>query len=96
MVEIYSNDILLKPIKSCKDAELTKAYRKMMLQLRRAGILSKKHIMDNEVSEAPEAIIKNEHNMQMEMVPPGSHCRNVAEVAIRNFKANLLRVLYGT
>ena len=34
--------------------------------------------------------------MQLELVPPGTHCRNISEVAIRNFKANLLSVLEGT
>ena len=52
MVEINSNEILAKPIKSCKDEELTQAYRTMMLRLRRAGIITKKHILDNEVSES--------------------------------------------
>ena len=32
----------------------------------------------------------------MELVPPGCHRRNVAEVAIRNFKAHFLSVLAGT
>ena len=34
--------------------------------------------------------------MQLELVPPGTHCRNISEVAIRNFKSNLLSVLAGT
>ena len=32
----------------------------------------------------------------MELVPPGCHRRNAAEVAIRNFKAHFLSVLAGT
>jgi hypothetical protein len=31
----------------------------------------------------------------MELVPPGCHRRNAAEVAIRNFKAHFLSVLAG-
>ena len=34
MVEIYSNAILVEPIKNCTDAELTRAYHAMMLQLK--------------------------------------------------------------
>ena len=34
--------------------------------------------------------------MDMELVPPGCHRRNAAEVAIRNFKAHFLSVLAGT
>ena len=36
MVKIDSNAILVKPLKIRKDAELTRAYRVMMLRLRRA------------------------------------------------------------
>ena len=34
--------------------------------------------------------------MQLELVPPGTHRRNAAEVAIRNFKAHFLSILAGT
>ena len=60
MVEIDSNAILVKPIKNHKDEELTQVYISMMLRLRRAGIIPKKHILDNEVSEALNTIIQDE------------------------------------
>ena len=34
--------------------------------------------------------------MQIELVPPGTHHSNAAEVAIRNFKAHFLSVIAGT
>jgi hypothetical protein len=40
-------------------------------------------------------LIKNKYNMDYELVPPGCHRRNAAEVAIRNFKAHFLSVLAG-
>ena len=49
MVEIDSNAILVEPIKNRIDAELTRAYHTIMLRLKRAGIISQKHILDNEV-----------------------------------------------
>ena len=55
--------------------------------------MSKKHILDNKVSEAMKTIIKDKYKMAMELVPPGCHHRNAVEVAIRNFKAHFLRVL---
>ena len=67
-----------------------------MLQPKQAGIITKKHILDNEVSEAMENVIQEEYNMKMELVPPGYHRRNVAEVAIKNSKAHFLSVLTGT
>ena len=96
MVEIDSNAILVEPINNCKDEELTRAYRSMMLRLRRAGIIPKKYILDNEVSESLKTIIQEKYKIQLDLVPPGTHRRNAAELAIRNFKAHFLSVLSGT
>ena len=97
MVEIDSNAILVEPLNSRKDQELTRAYRALMQRIKRAGIIPKKHILDNEVSEAiMKTIIRDEYQMEMELVPPGCHRGNAAEVAIRNFKAHFLSVLTGT
>ena len=41
-------------------------------------------------------IIQDEYKMHLELVPPGTHRRNAAEVAIRNFKAHFLGVIAGT
>jgi hypothetical protein len=43
MVEIDSNAILVEPMKSCKDEEIIQAYNALLLQLKRAGIVPKKH-----------------------------------------------------
>ena len=58
MVEIDSNAILVEPLKSRKDPELTRAYKTLMLRLKRAGIVPKKHILDNEVSKAMKEVIR--------------------------------------
>ena len=57
MVEIDSNAIIVEPLKNRKDPELTRAHKTMMLQLKRVGIVPKKHILDNEVSEAMKEVI---------------------------------------
>ncbi len=93
MVEIDSNAILVKPINSRNEHKLARAYRVLMKRLQHAGIVPKKHILDNKISEATKTIIKDEYQMAMELVPPGCHRRNAAEVAIRNF---ILSVLAGT
>ena len=87
MFEIDSNTIFVEPIKSCKDVELTRAYRKMIIRLQQVGIIPKKHILENEVLEALKTIIQDEYKMQMKLLPPGTHHRNAVELAIRNFKA---------
>ena len=60
MVEIDSNTILIEPIKNRKDDELTRVYREMMLRLRQAGMIPRKHILDNEVSEDLKTTIQDE------------------------------------
>ena len=95
MVEIDSNAILVEPMTSRKDAEMIRAYDAMITRLRRAGIAPTKHVLDNEISENMKAHIQDTCKMQIELVPPGCHRRNAAEVAIRNFKAHFLSVLAG-
>ena len=51
MVEINSNAILVEPMKSRKDEEMIRAYNALLLRLKRAGIVPKKHILDNKVSD---------------------------------------------
>ena len=60
MVEIDSNAILVDPIKNRTDAEPTRAYHTMMLRLKQAGIIPKKHILENGVSNATKTIIRDE------------------------------------
>jgi hypothetical protein len=95
MVEIDSNAILVKPLKFCKDAELIRGYNALLLQLPQAGIVPQKHIMDNEISETMKNHIGDKCKLTSELVPPGCHRRNAAEVAIRNFKSHFLSVLAG-
>ena len=59
----------------------------MMFCLKYAGIVPKKHIIDNEVAEAMKTLIYDEYQMEMEHVPPRYHHRNAAEVVVGNLKA---------
>ena len=71
MVEIDSNAILVEPLKSRKDVELTRAYQVLMMQLNNAGIVPRKHVLDNEVSSTMTEVIRNKYKMEMELVLPG-------------------------
>jgi hypothetical protein len=82
-------------MKSRKDAEMIRAYNALLLQLKRAGIIPKKHVFDNKVSENMKNHIRDTCKMNMELVPPGCHRQNSAEVAIRNFKSHFLSILAG-
>jgi hypothetical protein len=95
MVEINSNAILVKPMKNRKDDKMIRAYNALLLRLKWAGIVPKKHVLDNEVSENMKNHIRDKCKLDMELVLPGCHRRNAAKVAIRNFKAHFLSVLAG-
>jgi hypothetical protein len=95
MVEIDSNAILVEPMKSRKDEEMIRAYDALLARLRQAGSTPRKHVLDNEVSDNMKHHIQVTCKLVMELVPPGCHRRNAAEVAIRNFKTHFLSVLAG-
>ncbi len=92
MVEIDSYAILVKPMKNCKDAKMIQAYNALLLQLKWASIVPKKHVLDNEVSKNMKNHIHDVCKLDMELVPPGCLRCNAAKVAIHNFKAHLLNV----
>ena len=93
MVEIDSNAILVEAMKSKSDAEMQRAYLVLVNRLKRAGVVIKKHVLDNECSKAMKLLI--EETCKYELVPPGSHRRNIAEVAIKIFKQHFVSVLAG-
>ena len=95
MVEIDSNAIIVKPMKSHKDAEMIRAYDVLLNQLKRVGIVPKKQVIDNKVSENMKNLIRDMHRFNMELVPPGCHQQNAVKVAIHNFKAHFLSILAG-
>ncbi|KAL7502326.1 hypothetical protein ACHAXN_000445, partial [Cyclotella atomus] len=96
MVDIDSNAILVEPMKSRKDHEMIRAYDALVKRILRAGVTPKKHMLDNEISENMKEHIRDKYKFTLELVPPGCHRRNSAEVAIRNFKAHFLSILAGT
>jgi hypothetical protein len=95
LVEIDSNAILVEPMKSRNDNKMIRAYDVLVKQLKNAGVQPKKHVLDNEISENRTQHIRNQYKFTLELVPPGCHRRNAAEVAIHNFKAHFLSVLAG-
>ena len=52
MVVINGNAIIMKPIKSHMDSELTRAYQALMARLNIAGTVAVNHILDNKVLDA--------------------------------------------
>jgi hypothetical protein len=73
MMEIDSNTIFVEPMKSCKDAEMVRAFNALLLRLKWADIVPKKHVLDNKVSENMKNHIRDTFKFNMEVVPLGCH-----------------------
>ena len=94
MVEVDSNTILVEPMSSRKDTEMQQAYLAFLQRIKEAGVVPKKHILDNECSNSMKKLICK--TCQLKLVPPYCHRWNVAEVAIKNFIAHFISILAGT
>jgi hypothetical protein len=95
MVQIDSNAIFVELMKIRKDEEMIQAYNALLARLQQAGSTPQKHVLDNKVSDNMKKLIKVTCKLEMELVPPGCHQQNAAEVAIHNFKTHFLSVQAG-
>ena len=93
MVEIDSNYTLVEPMKNETDEVMTVAYLALMKWLQRAGVTTTKQLLDNECSYKLKELIQD--TCKLELMPPGCHCCNIAEVAIKGFKQHFLGILAG-
>ena len=57
LVDIDSNASLVEPMKSRKDEEMIRAYDVLVGCLQKSGIQSKKHVLNNKISNAMKAHI---------------------------------------
>ena len=80
-------------MKNRTDKVMTIAYLALMKRLQLAGVTTTKHVLNNECSHKLKELIQN--TCKLELVPPGCHCRNIAEVAIKGFKQHFLGILVG-
>ena len=70
MCEMDSNSILSEAMKDRTAGEMVRAYQKLLKKLRLAGMVPKKHVLDNEMSnEFKDAVRMNE--MEYKLVPKG-------------------------
>eukprot|EP00804_Cyclotella_cryptica_P017230 CCRYP_013154-RA/>CCRYP_013154-RA protein AED:0.40 eAED:0.40 QI:0/-1/0/1/-1/1/1/0/260 len=63
MVDIDFGAILVEPIKNRTDLELTRAYSTLITRLHRAGVVPRKHVLDNEISTAMKTLITDTYKM---------------------------------
>ena len=94
LIELDSNAILVETMKNRTSAEMIRAYQVLVDRLRSAGIQPKMHLLDNECSSDFKERIKL-NKMKYQLVPPHDHRRNIAETAIKVFKAHFISILCG-
>ena len=92
--EVDNNYIDAEPLKDSTDGSLIQAYQKLWKRITSSGAVTPKlHILDNEVSIRFKEEIKK--NCAIQLVPPDTHRRNLAERAIQTFKNHFIAILSG-
>lgn len=94
MLNVDANYIDAEPLKDHSDASLTQAYTAMWKRLTASGVIKPTmHILDNKVSPAFKS--KFRENCDLQLTPPDTHQRNLAERAIQTFKNHFIAILVG-
>ena len=94
MYDVDGNYIDVEPLRDHKDNSMIAAYQTLWSRITRDR--NKKptmHILDNEASSSFKTAIRN--NCTLQLVPPDTHRRNLAERAIQTFKNHFLAILAG-
>ena len=94
MVEVDGNYIDAEPMKNKTSKEQIRAYKELLTRIKSSGVCDPKlHILDNEASKDFQKEIEKQCKLQM--VPPDTHRRNIAERAIQSFKNHFISILSG-
>ena len=88
-----ANLILAVPFKTSKNTHRLQSYNKIIQRIRDHQLRVDLQIMDNEASAYYKRLIKVKWKINYQLVLPNTHQSNVAERAIRNFKAHFISVL---
>jgi hypothetical protein len=92
--DVDANYIDAEPLRNHADSQMISAYRNLWERTNRGRETKPKlHILDNEASEAFKSAIKE--NCDLQLVPPDTHRRNLAERAIQTFKSHFISILAG-
>ena len=81
LVEIDSNYIDAEPMKNRSQGEMIRAYQALLERIKSTGVCDPKHhMLDNEASAEFQKVIREQAKLQL--VPPDTHRRNIAERVI--------------
>jgi hypothetical protein len=89
------NAIIVEPIPTRKETELTKALERIYRRLQRAGVRPTMHVLDNECPAGVKHFLESQ-TTQFQRVPAHNHRRNAAGRASRTFKAHFITGLCST
>ena len=92
--DVDANYINAEPLRNHADNQMISAYHTLWERVKCQRVTKPKlHILDNKASEALKSAIKE--NCELQLVPPDTHRRNLAERAIQTFKSHFLSILAG-
>jgi hypothetical protein len=92
--DVDANYIDAEPKRNHKDNQMIQAYQNLWTRMNcNCETKPNMHILNNEASEAFKTEIKKNCNLQL--VPPDTHRRNLAERAIQTFKSHFIATLAG-
>jgi len=92
--DVDANYIDAEPLKDHRDNSMIQAYQQLWSRTtRNRKEKPTMHILDNEASQAFKLEIRKNCNLQL--VPPDTHRRNLAERAIQTFKSHFIAILAG-
>ena len=92
--DVNRNYIDAEPVLDSNQRSLINAYQTLWKRLTiKQNEMPTMHIIDNEASQDFKAEIRK--NCTLQMVPPDTHGRNLAERAIQTFKSHFIAILAG-
>jgi hypothetical protein len=71
-IHLDANYIFVEPMRSRSQEKMIRAYKKTINRMKAAGLGIRKHMLDNEASDAFKQYICQQQ-IQFELVPPGNH-----------------------
>jgi hypothetical protein len=87
--DVHRNSSWAEALKDNTNGELILAQAQALEQMRKAGIVPKHQVLDNQASAAYKKAIGNS-DMTYELVPPDNHRCNMAKKPSRHSRTNLL------
>jgi len=94
LVELDSKAIIVEGMRHRTLGEMIRAYQKLVDRMKKCGVASKHHALDNEYSREFKEAIK-ENQMTYQLADAHDHRCNIAEKAIQTFKDHFVPVLCG-